>query len=193
MIKQILTTALSILSLSLTGQNETYNQFSIELDPAPYILSGYSISFKYSTKKTPKIAYMASIYQSDFPDGMMKKTNRDNGWANLKLKTSYAAFVEFYRNKKRKGFYFGPSVFFYNKSVELETFNQRTEFSSIYPNLRVGYVWYPFKKVEFYLNPWINLGSEINIDNKNQLNGIEFEPNTFNYIIALHVGYSLKL
>jgi len=36
MIKQILTSAFIILSLSLIGQNESKRQFSIELDPAPY-------------------------------------------------------------------------------------------------------------------------------------------------------------
>ncbi len=175
------------------GQNESKHQLSIELDPAPYILGGYSVSLKYSSANNPKIAYMASVYQSDFPDGMMIKNNKDKGWTDMKLKTSYAVFVEFYLNEKRKGFYFGPSLFWYNKSVELETINHRTKFSSIYPNIRAGYVWYPFKKIGLYLNPWLNIGSEINLDNKNQLNGIEFEPNKFSYIVALHIGYSLKL
>ncbi len=193
MIKQILTSALVILSLPLMGQTETKHQFSIELDPAPYILGGYSVSLKYSSENNPKIAYMVSIYQSDFPDGMMTKTNKNKGWTDMKIETSYATFVEFYLNEERKGFYFGPSVFWYNKSVALETINIRTEFSSIYPNIRAGYVWYPFKKLDLYINPWLTIGSEINLDKKNQLNGIEFEPNKFNYIVALHIGYSLKL
>jgi elongation factor P hydroxylase len=37
------------------------------------------------------------------------------------------------------------------------------------------------------------MGSEINLDDKNQLNGIEIEPNKLNYIIALHIGYSFNL
>ncbi len=193
MIKQILTLGLGILTLSLIGQNEAKHQLSIELDPAPYILGGYSVSLKYSSANHPQIAYMASIYQSDFPDGMMVKSNKNKGWTDMKIKTSYASFVELYLNKERKGFYFGSSAFWYRKSVELETINRRTEFSSIYPNIRVGYVWYPFKKLNLYLNPWFNIGSEINLDKKNQLNGIEFEPNKFNYIVALHIGYSLKL
>ncbi len=175
------------------GQNKTKHQFSVELDPAPYILGGYSVSLKYSSANNLKIAYMASIYQSDFPDGMMTKTNKDKGWTGMKIETSYATFVEFYLNEERKGFYFGPAVFWYNKSVAIETINRRTTFSSIYPNIRAGYIWYPFKKLGLYLNPWFNIGSEINLDKKNQLNGIEFEPNKFSYIVALHIGYSLKL
>ncbi|KOY53120.1 hypothetical protein [Polaribacter dokdonensis] len=192
MIKQILTSALVVLSLSLMGQNETKHQLSIELDPAPFILGGYSVSLKYSPDKTPKIAYMASIYQSDFPDEMLTKANKDKGWKDMKIKTSYATFAEFYLNKERKGFYFGPSVFWYNKSVELETTNSRTEFSTIYPNIRAGYVWYPLRNIDLYVNPWINIGSEINVDSKNEINGIEFESNKLNYILALHIGYSFN-
>lgn len=191
--KQLLTSTLVVLSLSLMGQHETKHQFSIELDPAPYILSGFSVSVKYSTENTPKIAYMVSIYQSDFPDAMMNKSNKTNGWKDLKIETSYASFVEFYIRKDRNKFYFGPSVFLYNKSVELEQIAERTEFSTIYPNARVGYIWYPFKNLNLYVNPWFNIGSEINLDNKNQLNGIKFKPNNFNYIVALHIGYSIKL
>jgi hypothetical protein len=181
------------LSLITFGQNQEGTQLAIEIDPAPYLLNGYSLSLKYSPKQTPKVAYMASVYQSDFPEGLMMETNKNNGWKDMKIETSYAAFAEFYLNEKRKGFYFGPSVFWYNKSVELEAINSPTKFSTIYPNIRAGYIWYPFKNLDLYLNPWLNVGSEINLDSNNQLNGVEFEPNKFNYILALHIGYKIEL
>ena len=190
-------TGFFIFSLFLTatifGQNREGTQLAIEIDPAPYILKGYSISLKYSPKQLPKIAFMASIYQSDFPDGMMTKTNKNNGWKDMKIERSYAAFAEYYLNEEKRGFYFGPSVFWYNKSVELEAINNRTKLSTIYPNIRAGYIWYPFKKLDLYLNPWLNIGSEINLDKKNQLNGVEFVPNKLKYIVALHIGYKIKL
>lgn len=181
------------ISISMAGQTQEAAHFAIELDPAPYILKGYSVSAKYSPAKTPKIAFMASIYQSDFPDGMMTKINKDFGWTDMKIKTSYAAFIEFYVNTDRKGFYFGPSVFLYNKSVEFELVKERTSFVSFYPNARAGYIWYPFKKINLYVNPWFNIGSEINLDHKNQIGVIEFEPNKLTYIVALHIGYSFQI
>jgi hypothetical protein len=174
------------------GQVEHDRQFSIEVDPAPYLLNGYSVSLKYSPKKLPKTAFMASVYQSNFPNSMMSEENKSKGWTNLKIKTSYAIFAEFYLNAERKGFYFGPSVFWYNKNVTLQQAQTNTTFQTVYPNVRTGYVWYPFKKLNFYLNPWLNIGSEISIDDKNQIEGIEFKPNSFNYIIALHLGYRFK-
>jgi len=181
------------MTINIFGQNQESTQLAIEIDPAPFILKGYSISLKYSPKRTKKIAYMASIYQSGFPDGMMSKTNKNTGWSSMKIETSYATFVEFYLNEKRKGFYFGPSVFWYNKSAELQPINSRVKFSTIYPNARIGYIWYPFKSLDLYLNPWFNIGSEINLDAKNQIDGIEFVPNKFNYILAFHVGYSFQI
>jgi hypothetical protein len=168
------------------------NQFAIELDPAPLILKGYSVSLKYSPKKIPKVAFMASIYRSDFPDGMMNKTNKERGWHDLSIEPSFAAFLELYLNEQRKGFHFGPSIFLYNKSVGQNALEKRLNFKTIYPNLRLGYVWYPFRKTNLYVNPWLNLGSEIKIGNQNVLNGVEFSPNEFNYIVAFHIGYSFK-
>jgi len=184
---------LLFLSLGTFGQHQEVTQLALEIDPAPYLLKGYSLSLKYSPKKTPKVAYMASVYQSDFPEGLMTDTNKNRGWKDMKLETSYAAFAEFYLNEEKKGIYFGPSIFWYNKSVELEAINTPTTFSTIYPNIRAGYIWYPFKKLDLYLNPWLNIGSEINLDKNNQLNGVEFEPNKFNYIVALHIGYKIEL
>ena len=188
--KQLLTASLLFFHFSLLAQVESRRQFAVEVDPAPYILGGYSVSLKYSPKKMPKTAFMASVYRSNFPDGMLTGENKSKGWTDMKIKTSYALFAEFYLNEGRKGFYFGPSVFLYNRNITLAQTRTSTSFQTIYPNLRAGYIWYPFKKQSFYLNPWLNIGSEIGLDNKNRVGETEYTPNRFNYIVALHLGYS---
>lgn len=192
--KKLLTTIILLVTAGVISAQSTSNRFiSLELDPAPFILKGYSFSLKFGSKKCPKSSIMASVYASDFPDGMMKKTNRDNGWTNMKYKPSYALFAEFYLNENRKSWYWGPSVFYYNKEVSHESSTTAVSFTSVYPNVRVGYVWAPFKKSGLYLNPWFNIGSEIGLDNNNKLNGQTFELNTLQYIMALHVGYRIDL
>ena len=187
---------IALLTLNSSGvfaqTDSTKSLVALELDPAPFILKGYSFSLKYSPKKTRKLAIMASIFSSDFPDGMMIKVNKDKGFTNLKLEPSYALFVEYYLNNQRKGFFFGPSIFLYNKSVSYIPTNERISFSTIYPNFRVGYTWYPFRKINLYIAPWLNIGSEINIDKENNVNNSEFTPNKFSYVVAIHLGYSLK-
>ena len=46
--------------------------------------------------------------------------------------------------------------------------------------------------MDLYVNPWFNIGSEINVDSKNEIDGIEFESNKLNYILALHIGYNFN-
>lgn len=177
----------------LTAQDSLKtNYISLELDPAPFFLGGYSFSVKYSPKNLSKTTFMASIFSSDFPNSMMTSANKDLGWTNLKMDISYAFFTDFFIRNDRQGFHFGPSIFLYNKHVVLSTINERTKFSTLYPNFRAGYIWYPNKKIDLYLNPWVNMGSEINLDNTNELNGVAFTSTKFNYIVAIHLGYSLN-
>jgi len=191
--KSLLPVLIAFVSFSAVAQDTQVTSYmSVEVDPAPFLLNGYSVSLKYSPKKMSKTAFMASVFSSEFPNSMMSQANKEEGWTDLKLETSFAIFGEFYINANRRGFYYGPSLFLYNKSVTLEPVNQRTNFSTLYPNVRAGYIWYPFKTIDLYVNPWINAGSEINIDNNNSLNGQDFEPNRFNFILALHIGYSFN-
>lgn len=191
--KRLLIILAILFSISINAQDTIKtNYISLELDPAPFVLGGYSFSVKYSLKNMPKVAFMASVYSSDLPNSMMSTENKENGWTNSKLETSYAVFAEFYLKNNRQGFYYGPSIFLYNKSVEQNSTHESAKFSTLYPNVRAGYVWYPFNNINLYLNPWLNIGSEINLDNDNSLNGIEYESSKFYYIVALHVGYSFN-
>lgn len=148
---------LMAINFDVLSQN---NLVGIELDPAPYVLKGYSISLKYSSKKMQKVSIMGSIFASDFPDGMMKKINREKGGI---------------------------------KSVTLKSHNKEIELTTLYPNLRIGYIYYPFKNIGFYINPWINFGSEINANGPHSIDIVKFEPAKFHYIVALHFGYSIFL
>ncbi|WP_114748530.1 hypothetical protein [Pleomorphovibrio marinus] len=181
-----------LLALNFHAQSQS-NLIALEIDPAPYLLNGYSVSLKYSSKKLPKVSLMGSIFSSDFPDAMMAKSNKEKGWVNMKFRPSYALFADYYLNKDRKGFHFGPSVFFYNKSVTLEPYKREIDHSTIYPNLRIAYIYYPFKNIGLYLNPYLNFGSEINTKGPHSIDGVKFEPAKFHYVAALHIGYSIRL
>lgn len=172
-----------------TGHSKNY--LSIELDPAPFILGGYSFSLKYSPEKLKHFTFMGSVYSSAFPDQMMSKTNYDNGFRNLKINTSYAFFTDYFIRDDRSGFHFGPSVFLYSKSVGTTSSSDITTLNSIYPNMRVGYVYKPFKNNGFYINPWLNIGKEFVLDNNNVIDGQKFSIDKMSYVIAIHLGYQV--
>lgn len=187
---------LLIICFNANAQNDSTisrskNYLSIELDPAPFILGGYSFSMKYSPRKLTHFTFIGSVYSSKFPDKMMSKPNFEKGFRNMKLNTSYAFFADYFIRHDRRGFHFGPSAFLYSKSVGSNSSADVANFKSIYPNIRLGYMYKPFKKSGFYINPWFNLGKEFALDNNNSIEGNEFSSNAISYIIAIHFGYQI--
>ena len=160
-----------------------------ELDPAPFILGGYSLSIKYAPAGSTHFTYMASVYSSRFPDKMMSEENSEKGYSDLKLETSYAFFADYYLSKEKTGFHFGPSVFLYNKSFRSEQ-KELFKFQSIYPNIRIGYLFKPFRNCGFYINPWINGGKEILLK-EDRSNAAWILP-AYSYIAAIHAGYRIN-
>jgi hypothetical protein len=178
------------LATTLTGQNSvSKNYLALELDPAPFILGGYSFSFKYSAAALPHFALTGSIYGSPMPDNMISRANRLSGFHHLTINCSYALFADYFIRDDRSGFYFGPSVFFYSKSVSIG--ESRQHFKSTYPNLRAGYVYRPFKKCGFYLNPWLNVGRELQSTDSHNPGEAAFSLPAISYILALHIGYQV--
>lgn len=184
----------SLLFLQMHAQNDSAAKhlLALEIDPAPFILNGYSFSVKYGNPDLPHLTFMGSVYGSGFPDKMMTTVNREKGWTDQKFETSFAAFTDYFIRKNKTGFHFGPSLFLYRKSIGMTGSSERIRFSSLYPNLRIGYVCQPFKKLDLYLNPWINFGKEWISSGKTNLGETSFTIPRFQYIIALHLGYYIR-
>ncbi len=167
----------------------TKNYISVEIDPTPFIFGGYSFSLKYSPAANSHLSFMGSVYSSELPDNLLSKENYDNGFRDVKLNTCYAFFADYFLRSNRTGFHFGPSAFYYSKTIGMEETNSKMNFKSIYPNVRVGYLFHPFCGKGFYLNPWVNFGKEIIVDGDESLSGINYSTKGMSYIVAIHLGY----
>lgn len=165
------------------------HSISIELDPAPFILSGYSFSARYNNKQWPHWSIMASTFAADFPNNMVSGVNRENGWKDLKFVFSKALFVDYYLKSSGKGLFVGPSVFMYNNEAMNLNAGKKIAFKTVYPNLRVGYTWYPFRRLNLYATPWLNIGKEFRTSHSDQFEGTAYRTEKFKYIPALHLGY----
>lgn len=187
----LLTTLLNASSQTDSLPLSKKNILSLEVDPAPFILGGYSISLRYIPKKTGRMSFMFSSYGSSFPDAMMDKTNYNKGFRNLKIKPSTAFFLDYFLNNKQKGWHLGPSIFAYSKTVELKNYPGNISFYSLYPNLRLGYL-FKISNSGFYINPWLNVGKEIFISGEKATNEMEYSLNAYSYIVALHLGYRIS-
>ena len=105
--KNIKIIAFLLLGLAASAKEDTLstskNYLSIELDPAPFILGGYSFSMKYSPSTLNHFTIIGSVYRSDFPDKMMQKSNFEKGFRDVKINTSYALFADyFFKNDRNK-------------------------------------------------------------------------------------------
>lgn len=183
---------LPVLNGALAQTSTPSSTLAVELDPAPFILGGYSVSVRYSPQTLNHFSLTGSVYSSRLPDKMMGKANYEKGLRDLKIETSYALFFDYFLKANRTGFHAGPSVFFYSKSVGNNFDAARQNLNSIYPNLRVGYVYKPFRKSGLYLNPWLNLGKEMVTKRDKASHGAAFVPDKWMYILALHVGYRVE-
>lgn len=162
---------------------------SLEVDPMPFIFGGYSFSVRYARRHLPHWSAMGSVFSSDFPDGMLSTTNRDAGWGSFHFRASQALFVDYNFSGTGRGFFAGPSVFVYNNEVTYEPTGELHAFTSIYPNVRLGYTWFPFAKSGFYLSPWMNLGRETMIGAQGASEAPEYVLDDVKYIVAIHLGY----
>ncbi len=172
----------------LTDSSATHS-ISLEADPAPFLLNGYSFSIRYSHQKLPHWSVMASAFAADFPNGMLSDINKQNGWSQLRFGCSKALFVDYHFRKNGKGFFAGPSLFTYNSSITNTLSGKTSAFKSVYPNLRIGYTWFPFKKLNLYAVPWLNMGKEFMVNTTDAAAGVAYQPDKFKYILALHIGY----
>ncbi len=162
---------------------------SLELDPAPFLLNGYSFSLRYTAPGQPHWSVMASAFAAHFPDGMLTTANREAGWSDLEFHRSHALFVDYSFRTDGRGFYCGPSVFLYDNEVTHAPSGTTQRFKSIYPNVRLGYTWFPLKRAGLYLSPWVNVGSEMPLNEDPATEGPQYEVAGFKYVVALHVGY----
>ncbi|MBK8498711.1 MAG: hypothetical protein IPL52_07810 [Flavobacteriales bacterium] len=165
------------------------SSLSLELDPMPFALGGYSFSVRYADRHLTHWSAMASVFSSDFPNGMLSSANKEAGWNDLHFRPSHALFVDYDFSGTGRGFFAGPSVFLYNNEVTHGPTGELRTFTSIYPNVRLGYTWFPFKKAGLYLSPWVNLGRETILGDQAESEAPDYVMADIKYIAALHMGY----
>ena len=119
----------------------------------------------------------------------MLPENKEQGWHSLSFNTSYALFLDYSFRKDGKGLLVGPSVFVYNNAVQYGSDQKPVSFRTIYPNIRIGYALFPFKKLGLYVTPWLNVGKEFSLSHKKQRDGADFKLSDVKYIGAVHIGY----
>lgn len=68
--------AILLISSGLHAQTQqNRSTISMEADPAPFILGGYSVSLKFSPRTCSHFTIMGSVYNSGLSDKIVRKSN----------------------------------------------------------------------------------------------------------------------
>lgn len=175
----------------LAAPTDARSQWAVEVDPATFVLDGYSLHGRYSPGSYPGWRVGVGLYSLEFPDAFidLNGANRNEGW-ELDLQQGVGLFVERYLNEENTGWFTGLQLAGHDFSLA----NPRLSPGSTeeYTNVLVmpygGYL-HRFTS-NIYVQGWAGAGYTDKVSGSNTLSGEEFEISPIFAFTALHLGYS---
>ena len=174
-----------VLSASLSAQ-EPQGSFSVEIDPATYMFSGYALHLKKSFAALPGWQFGVGVYAMDFPAALVEMTpqNRDKGWEQ-RLDLGTGLFVDYYFDKEVEGLFVGLQMARQRYEV-----TQNSKSSAYVTLLSMPYVGYQYTFYEgFYVKPWIGIGYNAKVSGSSEVNDEMFEVPKLVVFPTIHLCY----
>lgn len=163
--------------------------FSIETDPATFLLDGYSLHFRFTPSSAEHWVFGAGIYAMEFP-GFLRNivlTNADSD-LDLKLTHGYGLFSEYYLRADRQGWFVGGQVAVTQFELHNPSLGSDAHYTTLLIMPRIGYRWYPFQN-RFYLLPWLGAGYTPRLSGETSVGSKRYHLSNFLPLFALHLGY----
>lgn len=172
---------------TLQAQNNT-NSFTIGIDPLVIAaLGGVEVELGYNFGKNRVGleflgAELPPVWDSQIADFSSVSANI--------YELSYSRFL----NDRQTGFHYGLAYsLFSNYTVENEAGESLSKNVSKI-GVRLGYMWFPFKKANFFIEPLFNFGVYLGNEELNFTNGSVFEAGIFaGSGPVLHLGWKFDL
>ena len=178
------------LALSLPATSEpSPGKLSLEVDPATYLLGGYSIHMRLYPDTLPMWRLGAGVYSMDMPDAFidMNSDNRDENW-DVEINRGVGLFAERYFDKSRTGWFVGVQTG--TQKYELENAlltTGRTDYTSALLMPYGGYLQELTPNI--YIQYWAGIGYNKKIDGSTTLAGEGYDIAPFIGFATLHLGY----
>ena len=131
------------------------NRVGLESDVIGWATGGYNLSAWFGTERIRVRAVKALFSPPSFtlPDGFNKLEN--DAW-------EFFLDVAWAPSKNRfEGIWSSIGLELYDRTIYHEDSGTNARFSALDLALRAGYIWHPFKRAGFYLNPWIGLNAHL--------------------------------
>ncbi|HFB99522.1 MAG TPA: hypothetical protein ENJ53_01840 [Phaeodactylibacter sp.] len=184
-----------VTSISVFAQENETNKtdrtkFSIEIDPATFVFSGFAIHLRVQPKNSQHLLVGAGAYAMNFPDILvdLNKENKGAGW-DVRLNQGYGLFGEYHFSEVNKKWYVGVQLAGQEYKIQKDLYDGEAKYSTMLLMGLGGYTLQPFD-FPLYFKFWGGVGYTGKISGENLIGNAEYNISPILIFGALHVGYT---
>lgn len=178
-ISSMLLVCIAFLSASFSGFGQQ-KSVDLQLDPIIFFIGGAGGEVGYS-KDNHRIYATAVSYEA--PD-FLKEDERFDENRDLILGIGYQYFLK----EHLDGLYVGVNLLNTWATFSNPATGNSLESTTLRTSLRVGYHFYPFPKLDLFINPWIGPNLNLNAEDF-EIDALAIERAIFNFTGTIHIGY----
>ncbi len=125
----------------------------VDVEPAAWILRGYSIHLASTLPRAPRVVIGLTLYGFDVPRVLvgLGGDNRGDDW-DVRLRVGYGVFADAYVDQPRQGWLVGGQLGF--QQYRARSAADDAIFTDVVALVRAGYEWHPGGRGG-YLMPWV--------------------------------------
>jgi len=179
-----------LLFSSFAQTDNEGTKISVEIDPATFVFSGYSLHLRIQPKGYDHLLLGIGTYAMDMPSVFVdfNKNNKGLGW-DVRLNHGYSFFIEHHFSKTNEKWFVGGQAGIQDYTIEKDNTDGSKKFKSALLMAYSGYTFRPFN-FNLYIKPWAGIGYSSKISGSNILNGNEYDISPITMFATLHVGYT---
>ena len=153
---------------------------SFSTDSLTWVLGGYSGIVTYEVGQKPKWRIHLEVFGLEFPESYVEDNdaNKGEGWMRS-IDWGVMLSVDHHPFRKVPGFHWGIGCNVQRSSVERAGIALEATFDTLEPLLRVGYQWYPFDDIGFFVVPYAALGFPIHLGEPDPVGGEIFQDDSW--------------
>ena len=156
----------SFLALYLNAQDSLRTNFTFAADASPFAFDGYSFKMGLIPKHIPKTEVSLEVFSMKIPNMTinLNAENADKGWQE-NVNNCLALYTDRKLGSNRSSFWGGIGFVHLNHTVSKN--NEAYDFQQLEYLTRINYKWFPFKKSNFFINPYIAIAGRQKISGNN--------------------------
>jgi hypothetical protein len=159
-VRQTITLAIALaLCCALPARARADTDVRVDIEPAAYILRGYSIHLASTVPGAPRVSVGATLYGFDVPGMLVGLGHNDSDAWDVRLRIGYGVFADaFLDPSRRDGWLVGTQIGFQQyRARGPAPATTDAIFTDVMVLVRAGYEWHPLRARHdgAYLMPWV--------------------------------------